>query len=329
MGIKTRLHDTMVRMKLLAHSARGKDLLLYAMCVVAAFVFWLFLSLDGEVQRDYELPLKIENMPDKTVALDRWPKDIAVTVQGKGWQFVRYAWGEMPPLKISYKDFAGEEGVFRMSKTKIESRIHDYFGQNVSVLSTRPDSIVVHTTNKPGKRVKVIIDADITPSYQSMISGPITANVDSVTLYSLNRIPASVKSVETMPVKESGLTDTLHIRSVRLKPIPEVRMIPETVDITIPVEPLIAKKKTVTISVINAPADCRIILFPYSVEVSYLVPISKYGTDMQFNAFVNYRDISLESKSVKVHVNSESDLCRSVTFSPESVDYVMEYFNQQ
>jgi len=327
MGLVDKFRLAIEKFRYLSHSAKGKDLFLYLMCVVVSFLFWLFLSLDGEVQRDYEVPVRVVNIPQDVKALDRWPENIAVTVQGKGMQFIAYSWGEMSPIKIPYNDYVNDTGVFRMTKTKIESKIHDYFGQNVSVLSTRPDSIVVHTTTNPGKKVRLVIDADITPSYQSILSGPIVANVDSVTLYSAGRLPSSLDKVVTEPIKESGLTDTTYFRSVKIKPVEDVLIVPSAVDIMVPVEPLISKKKVISINVLNVPEQCRVILFPYSVEVSYLVPISKYNSDMQINAFVNYRDIKEGSKTLDVTVTAESHLCRSITYSPQSVEYVVEYFN--
>lgn len=45
-------------------SSRGKDVLTYLMFVAVAFVFWVFLSLDTEVQRDFEVPVEIVEIPD-------------------------------------------------------------------------------------------------------------------------------------------------------------------------------------------------------------------------------------------------------------------------
>ena len=53
-------------------------------------------------------------------------------------------------------------------------------------MSVRPDSVRVTYTTAPGVSLPIIINADVHPSLQSIINGPITANVDSVKVYGIN-----------------------------------------------------------------------------------------------------------------------------------------------
>lgn len=84
------------------HSSKGRDLLLYLMFVCVAFVFWFFLSLDSEQQRDYDVPVEIENVPDSITMLGRVPSSLNVSVQGKGYQLIRFMWGKMPLMRIRF-----------------------------------------------------------------------------------------------------------------------------------------------------------------------------------------------------------------------------------
>ena len=45
-------------------SSRGQNVLLYLLFVAVAFVFWVFLSLDTEVQRDFDVPVELQDIPD-------------------------------------------------------------------------------------------------------------------------------------------------------------------------------------------------------------------------------------------------------------------------
>ncbi|MDE7410421.1 MAG: hypothetical protein K2M94_00070 [Paramuribaculum sp.] len=317
------------KIKALFQSARGRDLLLYLLCVVAATFIWVFLTLDDDIQKDYEIPLIITDIPKDVTPLSAMPEDIAVSVSGKGMAFVKYSWGKMPSMKVPFNDFVDGNGVFRMSKTKIESWVHDYFGANITVNATRPDSIVVRTTDRPGKKVPLIINVDATTDALSIISGRISANVDSIMLFSAGRIPESIMSVSTIKFRESDLSDSLYVKGVRLQPVDGITMIPASVDVMIPVEPLIAKKKTVNINVVNVPRGMRIIPFPYSVEVAFLVPMSKYSMDYKFNATVDYHDVVSGINTLNVNVTAESKGCYNVSFTPEKVDYVVEYIDNQ
>ena len=55
-----------------------------------SFCFLVFLSLDSEQQRDYDVPVEIENVPDSITMLGRVPSSLNVSVQGKGYQLIRF-----------------------------------------------------------------------------------------------------------------------------------------------------------------------------------------------------------------------------------------------
>ena len=51
------------------HSSRGQNVLLYLLFVAVAFVFWVFLSLDTEVQRDFDVPVELQDVPDSVTII--------------------------------------------------------------------------------------------------------------------------------------------------------------------------------------------------------------------------------------------------------------------
>lgn len=307
-------------------SAKGGDLLLLLVCIGIASVFWLFLSLYEEIERDYDLPIKIENVPDSIVIVENTPATVNVVAQGKGVQFLKFLWRDLPPLKINFKEFAGSSGVLNVSRQKFEALLRDYFGQGVKILSLRPETIKAQYTSNVGRKVELEIDCDIQPSFQCVISGPIVANVDSVMLYSANDLPRELTSVATYPLIRSGLKDTTEY-VVKIKPIEGVRVIPDQVKITVPVEPLIAKRRTLYIDVINQPEDIKLVTFPSTVEVNYLLPMSAYNNEAPIKLFVDYNTINRETQKVKVQTTNLSGLYRNFTFKPDSVEYIIESRN--
>ena len=305
------------------HSSKGKDMLLYLMCVCVAFVFWALLSLDSEVQRDYEVPVELTDVPDSVIVIGNIPSHMGVSVQGKGTQLLRYMWGRLPELKIKFSDNITEKNVFSLSKVKIDSRLRDYFGQGVQIMSVRPDSVRVTYTTAPGVSLPIIINADVHPSLQSIINGPITANVDSVKVYGINGVPLSLTQVETEKFSRASLRDTTRIE-VAIKPVSGLRIIPDKVTITIPVEPLILKTRSVAVERIGMPDNTGMITFPSRVQVNYLVPLSEYHKDMPLRAFVEYSDINVLTQKVKVNLSALPPVCHNISVVPDSVEYIIE-----
>lgn len=306
-------------------TTKGRNVLLYLLFVCVAFVFWLLMSLDSEVQRNYDVPLQIDNLPDSVTLITDIPDAISTTVQGKGSQLFRFMWGNPSPMKIQFDKTACSKGVFILPPLKLEARLRDYFGGSVQILNSRPDSLAITFTTQPGKRVPLIIDSEITTSLQSIQSGFPVANVDSVTVYAKGRVPASLRAVHTEILSQSGLKDTTRF-DVKVIAPEGMRVIPDHVIVTVPVEPLIAKKRLVEIDAAMVPLGTRMLMFPASVEVSYLVPMSRYSEDYPIHVFVSYND-ALKSTSGKVEVQLGPIPGRaySISHTPDSVEFVIEH----
>lgn len=66
-----------------ARSSKGKDVLMYLLFVLIAFVFWVLLSLDSEITKDYEVPIEIAEVPDSVHILGNVPASINVSVRAR------------------------------------------------------------------------------------------------------------------------------------------------------------------------------------------------------------------------------------------------------
>ncbi len=303
-------------------SSRGKDVLLYLLFVAVAFVFWVFLALDSERQRNFEIPFELQDVPDSITLITLPPQELLVSVKAKDSQLLKFMVGSLSPIRFKWSELIDDETVM-ISHTSLDTRLKDYFGNGVQIVSFRPDSVKVDYTSRPGVRVKLLIQADVRPQFQYIQSGPVTANVDSVTLYSATDLPHSLKTVSTEPIVKSGLRDTARYE-VRVKPVAGVRIVPDKVTVTVPVEPLIARKVSVPIEPINLPEGTTLVTFPSQLEVSYLVPMSKYSYEYPIKAFVDYKDTFLPGNKIPVSLSALPSIFNNVSKSIDNVEYIIE-----
>lgn len=305
---------------------RGKNLLTFALFVAVAFVFWMLLSLDDYVERDFDVPVEFTDVPPQATLLNTPPQTISVTVRGKGSQLLRYLWGgSMPTLKVTRESYAtGRRNELFVSRARMEALLRNYFGNGISINTCRPDSVKLEYTMRPGIKLPLIIESNVTPDRQNVISGPLRANVDSVTVYSTGPIPRSLKAVYTTKLTAVNVADTTRYR-VKLKPIPNVKVVPSEVIVTVPVEPLIAKRKMIHPEVTNVPIGTSVICFPTKVEVSYLVPMSMYSEDFHIVAYADYNDIQAGVEKIPLTVSLTSEILRSVSLKPDSVEYIVQH----
>lgn len=314
-----------MKMNGIIHSSRGHDILLFLVFLLISFLFWTLLTLNNEGQKDIEIPIKLVNIPDSVTLINSLPESVNVSVRDKGSSLIQYTPGKTPSINLKFKDYNNGENRVVIGETELNSCLRSYFGNSAQLISIKPDSISVLYTTLPGKKVKVKLRTDIHPNFQYIISGPITSNIDSVYLYSVDELPQSLTCIETMPIVKSDLKDTTTLE-VKITPLKDIRIIPNRISVTIPVEPLIAKKQTIPIVVENIPDGIGLITFPSKIDISYLLPISKYNmpSESPIKAFVDYNSITSTTSKVPVYMQYSQSDYRNLSFSPDSVEYIIE-----
>lgn len=315
-----KLHD---KARSALHSRGGRNFMLYLLFVLVAFAFWVMMSLDSETQKEYDVPLQITSVPDSVTLITLPPATIAVSVKAKGSQLIRLGWGGVPTLKIDFRDVTGRSGRLYVSRSKLESRLREYFGAGVTISSIRPDTLSLVYTGSPGIPVKLHVPTRLSTDLQCIISGPVRASTDSVMVYTTSPLPKTLEYIETEPVALDDLRDTTTV-AVKVRGIKGARIIPSEITVTIPVEPLISKSQSVMVDVRDVPPGERVLTFPSKVDVTYLVPMSCYNADLPVRAYVDYQDTRLPGDKVPVRLGALPDNLHNVTACPDSVEYLIE-----
>lgn len=319
---KAKSAGTLINKKL--HTRRGRNIILYMLCFLVAFAFWLIRSLDQEVEYDYELVVKLKNVPDSVEVLTDVPPTLSVLLKGKGNQFFKYHFVKLPEFVIDYRQYVKADNSISVSRSKIDSRLREMFGQTTEVLAVSPDSLHIQYATQTAT-LPVRLNVSASAATQSVISGNITSSVDYVKVYSISPLPRNVKYVETQPINLTNVSDTT-VRTVSLVPIPGAKLVPSQIQVTVPAEVMMSKTEQIDIVAKNMPDNRTISIFPHYVELSYLVPMSKYNDDLGVIAYVDY-DEFYKSPSVKakVHLTPMPKSFRLVNASVDSVGYVIEH----
>lgn len=325
--IKKHLLKLLGTIRLAVTSTRGREVGLFVLFLAISFVFWLMLSLNNEAQQEVDIPLAVVNVPDSVTFITLPPHTVKVSVRDKGTSLLRYAISTPSTLKINWADYASRNGDnrFLMTRQDIAARLRDYFGPSSQIVSVNPDSIRIIYTDSPGRKVAVNLIADVRAALGHIVNGNLTIEPDSVTLYSVTDLPHSLDTVQTLPIVRGRLTDTTSVH-VKINPIAGVRIIPDVVRVTIPVEPLIARTQVAQIIVRNLPQGYGLLTFPSRVELSYLIPMSLYNQPPQeVKAYVDFTQaLASPTSKVAVTLSLIPDTYRNISFTPDSVEYIVE-----
>lgn len=306
-------------------STTGRNILTFLVFMLISTIFWFLMALNDEVQKDYRIPVKLENFPANLTIISGNIEELNVTVKDKGSTLARFAWGATPQLRLKYEDFTKvADNHLLLNEQQLNSAIRSIYGTGASIIGIKPDSLYFYYTTLPGIPVKVRLDAEIStlPQYESF--GPARLSQDSVLLYSNAKERVRISEIPTVPVNLTHLSDTTVIEA-RLM-VPEgMRAVPSTITVTFPVEPLVSKTRELPIEAINVPKGIRLITFPAVTEVTYLLPKSTYSAPTtSIKAIVDYNSITPGAKSIPVNITGVPSYCHSASLSVTSVEYLIE-----
>lgn len=319
-----RVRSMIDRIKGVARSKRGRDILVFIVFLLISTVLWFVLSLNEETQFDMRMPVRLSHVPDSVTIISNPPSAISVSLKAKGTQMLKQSFGNVPTMNIDFRVYRSRNAIL-LGEADIKALARSSFG-GATILVVSPDSINLAYTSKPGIPMPIVIDYKVTASPQSTIAGRPRLSMDSVLVYSAGRIPYNLNAISTEPIRLTNLNRTTTTK-VRLVAPSNTRVIPDSVDVTFSVEPLISKTRKVVIEPVNVPDGIKLITFPAQIEVFYMVPMSIYNyTDPHFRVLADYNTISntSDSRKIKLRLRDVPENLQNVHLSADSAEYIIE-----
>ncbi len=315
----------LIELKEFLSSSKGRDILLYLVFVIISFAFWAILSLNNLIQDNYKVMFRITGIPQGVTMINDYPREFNVTVKNNGYVLLKYMIGDNPEITVDFKEYANGNGQLLISRQEMEDMLVAEFGSGTSIVSFSPESLSIKYTSLPGKKVPVEIYGDYVANFQYVVNGKIVAIPDSVTIYSDAGNLSAINKVRTEKIISRNLTDSLYVK-IAIQDIKDVRAVPDSVDVMIPVEPLVTKRSSIPVIVKNLPENVSVVVFPSSVQVSYLLPMSLYNDrlDDKFEASVDYGDIQGNNAKLPVRIEIAPEIYQNIQLETDSVEYVIE-----
>ena len=315
----------LIELKEFLSSSKGRDILLYLVFVIISFAFWAILSLNNLIQDNYKVRFRITGIPQGVTMINDYPREFNVTVKNNGYVLLKYMIGDNPEITVDFKEYANGNGQILISRQELEDMLVAEFGSGTSIVSFSPESLSIKYTSLPGKKVPVEIFGDYVANFQYVVNGEIVAVPDSVTIYSDAGNLSAINKVRTEKIISRNLTDSLYVK-IAIQNIKDVRAVPDSVDVMIPVEPLVTKRSSIPVIVKNLPENVSVVVLPSYVQVSYLLPMSLYNDrlDDKFEASVDYGDIQGNKAKLPVRIEIAPEIYQNIQLETDSVEYVIE-----
>ena len=315
-----RIRKAYRRAKALIKSRCGHNTMVFMVFVAIASALWFVMALNEEATFDLQVPVKLTHVPDSVKIISDVPASLRVTVRGKGTQLLRYLVGNPADANIDFRMYRTAKGI-RLGDVELKSIVRSSVG-GASVQLVSPDSVIILYTSAPPVLLPVELQCTATAAPGSTIVGSPSLNVDSVKVYSVSPLPATVTSVKTEQLRYDNIQENVNKR-IRLIAPPGSKVEPDSADLRITVEPLILKEREIVVESLNAPAGSRMIIFPAKVTVMYMVPMSEYSKiDPVMRIVADYNEISTSgSGKVKLRLRNVPPLLQNVHLKIDSASY--------
>ena len=325
MGLKAYLSDKSYKIQAFFSSSKGRDIILYLIFVAVAFVFWAILALNNQIQNNFHVKFEIADIPRNVTIINDYPKDFNVTVKNDGYALIKFLFQDDIEISVPFKDFVKGKDYLYISKKDIVDLLISNFGIGSNIISLDPEEIRVKFTTLPGKKVPVEVAGDFSANFQYVINGKVRMIPDSVTIYSDATHLNTIERAFSEKVVRRNLTDSLYLK-VSMEKMSDVRIVPDSIDIMIPVEPLVTKHSNVAVSIENVPDNMKLVVFPAMVRISYLIPMSMYDAPLSpdVKAFVDYKDITSDKDKLPVKLGDAPAYYNNIQLLEDSVEYIIE-----
>lgn len=319
--VRQKLTAFIRQIKALLKSRQGHNIMSFMVFVAIAAALWCVMALNEESTFDLRVPLRLTHVPDSVTVISDVPGQVQISARGKGTQLLRYLFGHPATADIDFRLYRSPRGI-RLGDAEIKSIVRSSIGgANAQLIS--PDSLIILYTSAPPVHLPIVLNCNATASPGSTLAGSPVLGTDSVWVYSAQPLSRRISAVSTEPLRFDDLSSTVTRRVRLLPPVAESRVVPDSVTVTVAVEPLIIKTRPVVIESVNAPAGTRLITFPAKVNVVYMIPMSAYNNSTpDFKVIADYSDRNVGGNGkVRLRLRDVPAVLQNVRLETDSVDY--------
>lgn len=314
----------------LSKKLSSKETFLFLFFVVIAALFWILLSFNNNITRDITINVVV-NKPKGITLINDVPTTVTVTVKDRGLSFLKSFFQSTPTIELDLSKYINEKNSsMEIAPNQLINEVRRAINNEATIIKVIPESIVSKYTTLPGKKVPINWEdniENIIPDKQFVINPDlIKTDPDSAIVYALDQATLfKVNEVDISTVEVANLTSTF-TKEVTIKGINNVKIVPDRVKLTVPVEPLIRKDFNASISLRNQPHGVRVLVFPPSIDVTFLVPQSHYRDPVNLTVIVDYNDIDPKNNKVNIKLGEVSGNYTNVTLPIDSVNYLIERY---
>lgn len=297
-----------------------------AICISAAFVFWLILNLSRTYTIRKTVNFNYLLAPERTLAQDSPVLSTQeITIDGTGWDLIwESLWFQVISIDLDLTD----RNSLELTRSELTRRIQRQLSSgDLNVNNLDFERQTIFTAPKEGKTVPVVSRVSVNFSDGFIATGAPVFLPDSIVITGPGDLLADLTSWSTEEISLSEVEEDVR-QEVQLAP-PANSLTPSrlSVEYSLSVEAFIQRTLEVPITVINAPEVDSFQLIPATVQLLVTVPQSAYY-EVQPDDFSIVADLgdlrnANGKNSVPLTLKRQPELIISATMETRSVEYYL------
>lgn len=126
--------------------SKWRDVLTFATFLAIAAFFWALITINEDVQRSYQVDVRLTGIPENIEVDSNSNTKINVTLRGRIRSLLMYEYGGLPKLFLDYEELNKSEktGKMILGRQKTAQKLNNLFGSEVFVEAAQPDSLVFY-----------------------------------------------------------------------------------------------------------------------------------------------------------------------------------------
>lgn len=300
-----------------------RKLSVFLKCVLFSFLAWALFAISNTYVYVKEVSLSYMNVPENK-AFHPLQNDTAnLRVEATGWQLLFSSLiREKKMVQVSLSDLRNRNYVIFSNQLGLLNR---QFPSTQRVVSVQPDTLFFDFSQQTEKSVPVRVHQDLKFARQYGQIGPVESNPEQVIIRGPMEDVREITHWDTDTVRQSGINGSLDMEiSLNTKQRPNLNVIPQVVNIHVPVGEMTEKELQVSVEVINDERYRSVKLLPGRVHLTVKVALSAYASisSDDFRAVVDMSDWhQQDGATLPVKIITKPDYCELIRVHPQNLDF--------
>ncbi|WP_139181085.1 YbbR-like domain-containing protein [Winogradskyella thalassocola] len=312
-------------MNILDH-LKKKNVKLFILFFVIAFVFLIFSKLSNDYKQTIKLKVNLVNVDDEILLKNDSANYIQAYVEAKGFSLMPFIFNNSKALEIDAKsDVTIKPNSFIFDVIKHKYLIEGQLGNAYDLISIMPDTLLIAYSKRASKSVPVTFKSSINYAVGYDLKGEFNFNIDSVKVVgSLEEVDA-ISSIATEALVLNDLkSDINNIVRLDISGYDHIDVFPKTMEVTGEVVRFTEGTIEVPILITNQPENVIINYFPKTVTLSYYVDLENYNAikALDFKVECDYAELEENQTFLIPKVVKKPDFVKHINIKQKQIDFI-------